>query len=100
MLSDNPLKYMFLILILFYQGCATYQTRQQVADFERPIEYTRFFELLDQAVKEAGVSNASDFKVSGFPYLRTNRFLADLITDLKNDAQRKQWVNGMQRLDL
>ena len=39
--SDNSLKYIFLILILFYQGCATYQTRQQLADFVHRV--TRLF---------------------------------------------------------
>jgi hypothetical protein len=89
-----------LFLVIFFQSCASLQTYQQVADFERPAEYARFFELLDHTVKEAGIRNVSDFAVRGFPYLRSNRFLADLKPDLNNDARRNQWVRWMQKLDL
>jgi hypothetical protein len=91
---------MLLFLALFYSGCAAYNTYQQVANFERPAEYERFFELLDHTVKEAGVRNVSDFAVMGFPYLRSNRFLAGLKPDLNHGARRKQWVRWMQKLDL
>jgi hypothetical protein len=87
-------------LVIFLQGCASFQTHQQVADLERPAEYVRFFEMLDQAVKEADVREASDFTIPGFPYLRANRFIAGMKTSLHNDARRKQWVRWMQQLDL
>lgn len=90
----------FLFLAIYFQGCATYHTYQQVADFKRPAEYVKFFELLDQTVKNAGVHNASVFTVTGFPYLRSSRFLAGLKADLNTDARRTQWVGWMQQLDL
>ncbi len=95
-----PMRLLLLVLALYFQGCATYNTYQRVADYGRPAEYVRFFELLDHTVKEAGVRNVSDFAVTGFPYLRSNRFLAGLNTDLNNDARLKQWVRWMQQLDL
>ena len=94
------MRYIFLFLAIYFQGCATYHTYQQVADFKRPAEYVKFFELLDQTVKKAGVRNASVFTVTGFPYLRSSRFIADLKADLNTDARRKQWVGWMQQLDL
>jgi hypothetical protein len=97
---SNPLRFMLVCGILFYAGCTAFHTARQVADFERPAEYERFFELLGRTVKEAGVRNASDFAVAGFPYLRSNRFLAGLKPDLNNEARRRQWVRWMQALDL
>jgi hypothetical protein len=96
----NYLRFILAFGVFFYSGCAAYHTSRQVAEFERPAEYERFFELLDHSVKEAGVRNASDFAVAGFPYLRSNRFLAGLKPDLNNDARRSQWVRWMQTLDL
>jgi len=96
----SPLRYILVFWVLFFSGCAAYQTYRQVAEFERPAEYERFFELVDHAVKEAGMRNVSDFAVTGFPYLRSNRFLAGLKSDLNNNARRQQWVLWMQKLDL
>ena len=94
------IRYILLFSFLFYQGCATYVTHQRVAALKRPPEYALFFKLLDETVKEAGVRNASVFQIDGFPYLRTNRFLTGLKTDLNSDARREQWVRWLQRLDL
>jgi hypothetical protein len=81
-------------------GCAAIGINQRVAKFQRPVEDVRFFEFLDRAVAEAGVRDASVFTVSGFPYLRTNRFLTGLKADLINDARKEQWVRRLQQLDL
>jgi hypothetical protein len=97
---NSQIKYILLILLVFSEGCATFQIRQQVAGFERPPEYVQFFEVLDDAVKNAGVRNAADFAVTGFPYLRTSRFLQNIKTDLDNEPKRQQWVRAMRQLDL
>ena len=89
-----------LLPILILIGCAAIGLNRQVAKFQRPPEYVRFFELLDRTVAEAGVRDASVFTVSGFPYLRTNRFLTGLKDDLNNDARKEQWVHRLQQLDL
>ncbi len=86
--------------ILILVGCAAISLNRQVAEFQRPPEAVRFFELLDRSVAETGVRDASVFAVSGFPYLRTNRFLTGLKDDLTNDARKAQWVRWMQQLDL
>ena len=91
----------FLLLsVLFLAGCAAIGLNRQVAKFQRPPEYVRFFELLDRTVAEAGVRDASAFTVSGFPYLRTNRFLTGLKDDLNNEARKELWVYRLQQLDL
>lgn len=91
---------LLFLAILFFTGCAAIGLNRQVAKFQRPPEYIRFFELLDRTVADAGVRDASVFTVSGFPYLRTNRFLTGLIDDLNNDARKEQWVHRLQQLDL
>jgi len=93
--------HVFLLLpILFLTGCAAIGTNRQVAKFQRPPEYVRFFESLDRSVRETGVRDASVFTISGFPYLRTNRFFTGLKDDLDNAACREQWVHRLQQLDL
>ena len=88
------------LLLIFLQGCATTGLNQQIADFQRPAEAIRFFEVLDRTVDEADVRNAAHFAVSGFPYLRTNRFLTGLKQDLDSNARKKQWILWLQQLDI
>ncbi len=56
--------------------------------------------MLDRTIAEAGVQDGSVFTVSGFPYLRTNRFLTGLKNDLNTDAGKNEWVDRLQQLDL
>ena len=93
-------RYLLVILILFLHGCATIGVDQRVVDFQRPAEYARFFEVLDRIVDEADTRNAASFSVSGFPYLRTNRFLTGLKHELDTDARKEQWIRWLQQLDM
>lgn len=93
-------RYLFVILVFFFQGCASTGLNQRIADFQRPADTSRFFEVLDRIVDEADARNASDFAVFGFPYLRTNRFLTGLKPDLDTSARKKQWIRWLQQLDL
>lgn len=93
-------RYLLVLIVLFFQGCATSNINQRVADFQRPAEYVRFFEALDRSVEEADGKDASTFPVSGFPYLRTNRFLTGLKQDLNTDARKEQWIRWLQQLDI
>ena len=97
---NRRLHTLLFLPILLLIGCAAISLNRQVAEFQRPPEDVRFFELLDRTVVEADVRDASVFTVSGFPYLRTNRFLTGLKDDLTNDARKEQWVRRMQHLDL
>jgi hypothetical protein len=88
------------LVLVINQGCASLVSWQFVAESERPPEYERFFDQLDQAVDDADVKDAAAFSVPGFPYLRANRFLASLKDPLTDDRQKEQWVRWMQQLDL
>ncbi len=59
-----------------------------------------FFATLDKAVEESGARDASDFPVPGFPYLRSNRFLAAMAGYLENERERNQWLALMRSADL
>jgi hypothetical protein len=86
--------------LVFFQGCAATGVNQRIADFQRPAEYVDFFKTLDRIVDEADARNAANFAVSGFPYLRTNRFLTGLKQDLDSNARKKQWIRWLQQLDI
>jgi hypothetical protein len=51
-------------------------------------------------VKEAGVREAADLLVPGFPYLRTNRFLVAMKDRINGEEAREQWLRWMKALDL
>jgi hypothetical protein len=88
------------LLIIFSQGCATPVARQFISESERPQRLQFFFDELDAAIAGADVRDASVFSVSGFPYLRANRFIASFKDRLATDEQKEQWVRWMQQLDL
>jgi hypothetical protein len=88
------------IVLIAAQGCASRATYRFANEAQRPSEHVRFFAELDSAVNRTGVRNGAYFQISGFPYLRANRFLVSLKERLENDAQQKQWAGLMQRLDI
>jgi hypothetical protein len=90
----------FLPSFLLLLGCASFLAQRIPEALERPRPCQEFFERLDEKVREAHVTDASAFFVPGFPYLRTSRFLSALKERLKDDQDRKIWVQWMQDLDL
>ncbi|UCH20493.1 MAG: hypothetical protein JSU83_18410 [Deltaproteobacteria bacterium] len=89
----------FVFLVFIFQGCATLNMRQYEAVSERPENYKRFFKYLDKAINKAGVQDASTFPVPGFPYLRTDRFLAGMRDRIDTEAQKELWLRWMRRHD-
>lgn len=67
---------------------------------ERPKGCQEFLDRLDEAVDQAGVRDAANVSVPGFPYLRTNRFLSALGKNLRDEGGKEEWVRWMQNLDL
>ncbi|MBW2430305.1 MAG: hypothetical protein JRF56_15205, partial [Deltaproteobacteria bacterium] len=92
--------YILLILSLLLQACASRVVYRFENDSQRPPQAELFLSELDEAVHQAGVHNGAYFRVSGFPYLRANRFVVSLKGRLGNDAQRNQWVRWMRQLDM
>ena len=58
-----------------------------------------FLRDLDKAVAETGVNNAAAFRLDGFPYLRTDRFLCGLKDRVSGQAEKALWVDWMRAED-
>lgn len=82
-------------LPLLLAGCAgvAEPAGGQVADCR-----TAFAEI-DARVEALGVRDAEAARVSGFPYLRVNRFLASFRAEPMEGARRDAWVERMRELD-
>ncbi len=95
-----PLLASLLVLAWTAAGCAAITSRQVDRDFHRPVECAELLARLDGLIGEAGVRDASLAPVRGFPYLRTNRFLAALGSRVSSDEQKDQWLDLMRGADL
>jgi hypothetical protein len=87
-------------LFLFLLGCTPFLAKPTPLSFEKPEQCREFLNRLDEAVEEAGVKDTSNVLIRGFPYLRTNRFIASLKKNLRDDGQKEEWSRWMQQLDL
>lgn len=60
---------------------------------------TGLFERYDASVAQANVGDAGGYRIQGFPYLRTNRFLASFRPEAGRDSEMFQaWLGRMQDL--
>jgi hypothetical protein len=103
MRSLKNTRYRLILLfsfIIFFSGCAPFLTRPTPLSFEKPEQCREFLNRLDEVVEDARVKDASGVTVCGFPYLRTNRFVASLKKNLRDDGQKEEWFRWMQQLDL
>ncbi len=89
-----------LLLLLFgaLGGCATGPTSPLQALPAR--DCLQFYSDLDEAVAIAGVRDASAAAIPGYPFLRSNRFLASFRDELEDTAHYRQWIAALARLDL
>ena len=88
------------IFWLFLLGCAGTMVQKEIESFPRDARATLFFKHLDTTVKKYAVSDASGFEVPGFPYLRSNRFLAAMKERLVSPDAGAYWVEQMLKLGL
>ncbi|MFZ0728295.1 MAG: hypothetical protein WAM61_21135 [Desulfobacterales bacterium] len=84
----------------FLHACAGLAPQQKALPSGRPSEAESFLATLDAAVTDAGVLEASSYKVPGFPYLRTDRFLAAMPARLVDEKEKELWIEEMFRLDV
>ncbi len=78
-------------------GCAMMQRPELKS--EQPVEAYRFLKRLDSIIEEAKVRDASHYPVPKFPYLRTNRFLADYKRFLRTDREKALWLKWLHQID-
>ena len=62
-------------------------------------ECRRFFDALDAATEAAGVRDAGAAKVTGAPYLRTDRFLASFVGDAEAPGIYAAWLERLRTTD-
>jgi hypothetical protein len=99
----KTIRFWFIILTSFsvyLSGCTPFLNKPRPLSFEEPEQCREFLDRLDKVVEHVGVKDASSVSVRGFPYLRTNRFLASLKKNLKDDEEKEEWVQRMRQLYL
>ena len=92
-----------LAVLLAVAGCATVErpALDNMATAEPAVrDCARWFDDLDGAVDRAGVRDAGATRVAGFPYLRTDRFLAAAGEKARaSDAAFDDWVRRLRAHD-
>lgn len=86
------------LLCLGLVACAGPLTRINTDMLDRDNQVEVFFIELEKVIRKYGVFDASSFPVDGFPYLRTNRFLAGIkdYPDFIQDGNH--WVRQLLNL--
>lgn len=89
--------------MLSVAGCATPQDPQR-ANVAAPVDEVArcasWYRSLDRQVDAAGVRDAGDWRIPGFPYLRADRFSASFADQAVADAGMfSDWVTRMRVLD-
>ena len=56
------------------------------------------FSRFNKAIDEAGIRDAQDTPIPGFPHYRVNRFLSSFAGELSNDEAVKEWLKRLRRL--
>lgn len=81
-------------------ACAGTMIQESTQGFSRTSQARLFFEQIDAAIVKYEVEDASAFKVPGFPYLRTNRFLTAIKNRLIDRETENYWIEKMLAMDL
>jgi hypothetical protein len=86
------------LLCAVVAGCATAPQAPAESRVDERAACLEIFRRVDHAVLQAQVSDGMAARVSGFPYLRVNRFLASYARDEMDDAQFRQWMKRLMAL--
>jgi hypothetical protein len=104
-LSIRLQSFFLLVLLVLTGGCGMLRG-PAVAPFSTHLTEqgsagacANYFEVLDQAVLEAGVADRQSRRVQGFPYLRVNRFLASFADQRLAEPALTAWVDRLASLD-
>src|SRR5512139_546273 len=86
----------FVFFVFLLAACGTLPATRVPWESDRPDVCRTLFERLDAVVLEKGGRDAADAPVAGFPYLRSNRFVASLA----ERPGQEDWTRWMRELDL
>ncbi len=90
---------------LLLTGCATpeHAWRSDAANLAPAVlGCAEHFRMLDQTIDRAGVRDAQSHRLSGFPYLRVDRYtasLGDLANNDQSAAAQRQWLARLRAQD-
>ena len=100
-----PARLVLLAGVLGIGGCAARPSASSIAPAEQLRaagelgDCARLFAALDRLIDDAGVRDAQDTRIPGFPYLRVNRFLASDLKPSPHSSAFPAWVEQLQELD-
>ena len=91
----------FLLVLSLQSGCAMNgQPLQRHLSTSNNSTFRNCADLLvatEQAIIAAGVIDSQDARITGYPYLRVNRFLSDFRHEVSGPAF-ESWINRLQEL--
>lgn len=81
-------------------GCATFDTRDAPVATQDASGCAAWYDALDAVTREAGVGDGGAHRLAGYPFLRSNRFLAAWGEDVADSpAAFDTWVGRLAELD-
>jgi hypothetical protein len=91
-----------VVLLIILGGCAVVPVEPPAPLYSRPepAACLALFDRNDELIARAGVGDAENARIRGFPFLRTNRFLSSLRDRLTTAAAREAWIEHLSRLDV
>jgi hypothetical protein len=102
--EDNVNRTLFLLILsltLLVQGCQSSQpVRRPEVDISPSESCRQLLSQVDKVVVDAETTDTSVFRIKDFPYLRANRFLAEMTETENNAPVIRQWLTRMHQLDL
>ncbi len=91
---------MISLSLLLLSGCASIKIEKVINDNRGSNRDMELLLLLDECVIESRALNASNFKVPGVPFLRTNRFLDELKKKARTEPETGLWIQLMNEKDI
>ena len=88
-----------LFIFLIIANCAAKKTDLKSSPDGPEAACLRFYQDLDRVVFANHVEDTGEMRVHGFPYLRSNRFLASLKASSFSDTAYSQWLEQLRQLD-
>jgi len=88
------------VLIGVLSGCAAIEKSELPVGANDAARCAVWFETVDAATQQAGVSDAGVHRLAGYPFLRSSRFLAALGEEVvDNPVAFETWVSRLAELD-
>ena len=86
----------FLVL---FQGCTTFSLIPEPSFSSEEGICLKWLESIEAKLEEYEISDPGTVKITGFPQLRVNRFLASFSSEVKSDHAYAAWLERMRIID-